>query len=72
MILAHFALFTYIAPFIRDAGVPDYSISLALTVLGVSGQSKIPKRHACRYWRRATRRRVQRPPSSGDAVVPTD
>jgi predicted MFS family arabinose efflux permease len=37
MILAHFALFTYIAPYIRDAGLPGYAISLSLTVLGVSG-----------------------------------
>jgi predicted MFS family arabinose efflux permease len=37
MVLAHFALFTYIAPYIRDAGLPDYAISLSLTVLGVSG-----------------------------------
>ncbi|MBT2532951.1 MFS transporter [Arthrobacter sp. ISL-48] len=37
LILAHFALFTYIAPFIRDAGLPDYAISVSLTVLGVSG-----------------------------------
>ncbi|TLM84066.1 MFS transporter [Pseudarthrobacter sp. NamE5] len=37
LILAHFALFTYIAPFIREAGFPDYAISLSLTVLGGSG-----------------------------------
>ena len=37
LVLAHFALFTYIAPFIRDAGFPDYAISLSLTVLGGSG-----------------------------------
>ena len=37
LVLAHFALFTYIAPFIREAGLPDYAISLSLTVLGVSG-----------------------------------
>lgn len=37
LVLAHFALFTYIAPYIRDAGLPDYAISLSLTVLGVSG-----------------------------------
>jgi predicted MFS family arabinose efflux permease len=36
-VLAHFALFTYIAPFIREAGLPDYAISLSLTVLGASG-----------------------------------
>ncbi|MFP5365354.1 MAG: MFS transporter [Actinomycetes bacterium] len=37
LVLAHFALFTYIAPFIRDAGFPEYAISLSLTVLGGSG-----------------------------------
>ncbi|MEE2527569.1 MFS transporter [Pseudarthrobacter sp. J75] len=37
LVLAHFALFTYIAPYIREAGLPDYAISLSLTVLGVSG-----------------------------------
>ncbi|WHP60301.1 MFS transporter [Arthrobacter sp. KFRI-F3372] len=37
LVLAHFALFTYIAPFIRDAGFPDYATSLSLTVLGGSG-----------------------------------
>jgi predicted MFS family arabinose efflux permease len=37
LVLAHFALFTYIAPFIREAALPDYAISLSLTVLGVSG-----------------------------------
>jgi len=37
LVLAHFALFTYIAPFIREAGFPDYAISLSLTVLGGSG-----------------------------------
>ena len=37
LVLAHFALFTYIAPYIRGAGLPDYAISLSLTVLGVSG-----------------------------------
>ncbi|APX01178.1 MFS transporter [Arthrobacter sp. QXT-31] len=37
LVLAHFALFTYIAPFIREAGLPDYAISLSLTVLGASG-----------------------------------
>jgi predicted MFS family arabinose efflux permease len=35
--MAHFALFTYIAPFIRAAGLPDYAITLFLTVLGASG-----------------------------------
>ncbi|WP_426998451.1 MFS transporter [Pseudarthrobacter sp. N5] len=37
LLMAHFALFTYIAPFIRAAGLPDYSITLSLTVLGVAG-----------------------------------
>jgi predicted MFS family arabinose efflux permease len=37
LVLAHFALFTYIAPYIREAGLPDYAISLSITVLGVSG-----------------------------------
>ncbi|WP_411375685.1 MFS transporter [Arthrobacter sp. MPF02] len=37
LILAHFALFTYIAPFIREAALPDYATSLSLTVLGASG-----------------------------------
>ena len=37
LVLAHFALFTYIAPYIREAGLPDYAISLSLTVLGASG-----------------------------------
>ena len=37
LVLAHFALFTYIAPFIREAALPDYAISLSLTVLGGSG-----------------------------------
>lgn len=37
LVLAHFALFTYIAPFIREAGLPDNAISLSLTVLGISG-----------------------------------
>lgn len=37
LVLAHFALFTYIAPFIRAAGFPDYAISLSLTVLGLAG-----------------------------------
>ena len=37
LVLAHFALFTYIAPFIREAGLPDYATSLSLTVLGASG-----------------------------------
>jgi predicted MFS family arabinose efflux permease len=37
LVLAHFALFTYIAPFIREAALPDYAISVSLTVLGASG-----------------------------------
>ncbi|MCT9624735.1 MFS transporter [Pseudarthrobacter equi] len=37
LVLAHFALFTYIAPFIREAALPEYATSLALTVLGASG-----------------------------------
>ena len=37
LVLGHFALFTYIAPYIREAGLPEYAISLSLTVLGVSG-----------------------------------
>jgi predicted MFS family arabinose efflux permease len=37
LLMAHFALFTYIAPLIREAGLPDYAISLSLTVLGASG-----------------------------------
>lgn len=37
LLMAHFALFTYIAPFIRAAGLPDYAITLFLTVLGASG-----------------------------------
>ncbi|MDQ0851384.1 putative MFS family arabinose efflux permease [Arthrobacter sp. B3I9] len=37
LVLAHFALFTYIAPFIREVGLPDYAISLSLTVLGGAG-----------------------------------
>lgn len=37
LVLAHFALFTYIAPFIREAGLPDYAVGLSLTVLGVAG-----------------------------------
>ena len=37
LVLAHFALFTYIAPVIREAALPDYAISLSLTVLGASG-----------------------------------
>ncbi|XAS68191.1 MFS transporter [Micrococcaceae bacterium Sec5.7] len=37
LLMAHFALFTYIAPFIRAAGLPDSSITLSLTVLGVAG-----------------------------------
>lgn len=37
LVLAHFALFTYIAPFIREAGFPDFAISLSLTMLGLAG-----------------------------------
>lgn len=37
LLMAHFALFTYIAPFIRAAGLPDFAIPLSLTVLGASG-----------------------------------
>ncbi|MCU1532353.1 MAG: major facilitator superfamily 1 [Arthrobacter sp.] len=37
LLMAHFALFTYIAPFIHAAGLPDYTIPLSLTVLGASG-----------------------------------
>ena len=37
MLMAHFALFTFIAPFLREAGLPDYSITLSLTVLGFAG-----------------------------------
>lgn len=37
LVLAHFALFTYIAPYVRGAALPDYAISLSLTVLGASG-----------------------------------
>jgi len=37
LVLAHFALFTYIAPFLREAALPDYATGLSLTVLGVSG-----------------------------------
>ncbi|MGX5715154.1 MFS transporter [Arthrobacter sp. MAHUQ-56] len=37
LVLAHFALFTYIAPFIREAALPDYATSLSLTILGASG-----------------------------------
>lgn len=37
MLMAHFALFTYIAPFLREARLPDYTIPLSLTVLGAAG-----------------------------------
>lgn len=37
LILAHFALFTYVAPFIREAGLPDYALTISITDLGVSG-----------------------------------
>jgi predicted MFS family arabinose efflux permease len=37
MLMAHFALFTYIAPFLREARLPDFSIPLSISVLGVAG-----------------------------------
>ncbi|MDJ0319455.1 MFS transporter [Pseudarthrobacter sp. PS3-L1] len=37
MLMAHFALFTYIAPFLREADLPPYSVTISLTVLGVAG-----------------------------------
>ncbi|HEY8294271.1 MAG TPA: MFS transporter [Micrococcaceae bacterium] len=37
LLLAHFALFAYIAPFIRAAGLPDYTVTASLTILGVAG-----------------------------------
>jgi predicted MFS family arabinose efflux permease len=37
MLMAHFALFTYIAPFLREVRLPDYSIPLSISVLGVAG-----------------------------------
>jgi predicted MFS family arabinose efflux permease len=37
MLMAHFALFTYIAPFLRDVQLPDFSIPLSISVLGVAG-----------------------------------
>lgn len=37
LFLGHFALFTYLAPFVRDAGLPENTISLSITVLGISG-----------------------------------
>ncbi|MCZ2404635.1 MFS transporter [Paenarthrobacter sp. Z7-10] len=37
LLMAHFALFTYIAPFSRAAGLPGYAVTLSLTVLGVAG-----------------------------------
>ncbi len=37
MLMAHFALFTYIAPFLREVRLPDFSIPLSLSVLGVAG-----------------------------------
>ncbi|WP_375134915.1 MFS transporter [Arthrobacter sp. HMWF013] len=37
MLMAHFALFTYIAPFLREAKLPDFSIPLSISVLGVAG-----------------------------------
>ncbi|MET3720792.1 MULTISPECIES: MFS transporter [unclassified Arthrobacter] len=37
MLMAHFALFTYIAPFLREIRLPDFSIPLSISVLGVAG-----------------------------------
>ncbi|MCO4236989.1 MFS transporter [Pseudarthrobacter raffinosi] len=37
MLMAHFALFTYIAPFLREVRLPDFSIPLSISVLGVAG-----------------------------------
>jgi predicted MFS family arabinose efflux permease len=37
MLMAHFALFTYIAPFLREVQLPDFSIPLSISVLGVAG-----------------------------------
>lgn len=41
LLMAHFALFTYIAPFIQAARLPGYAIPLSLTVLGASGLAGI-------------------------------
>lgn len=48
LVLVHPALFTYIAPFIRKAGPPDYAINLALPVLGALR----PHRHLDRGYHR--------------------
>ncbi|MGY4541539.1 putative MFS family arabinose efflux permease [Arthrobacter sp. UYNi723] len=37
MLMAHFALFTYIAPFLHEVRLPDFSIPLSISVLGVAG-----------------------------------
>ncbi|OUM40112.1 MFS transporter [Arthrobacter sedimenti] len=37
MLLARFALFTYIAPFISAAGLPSSTISFTLSIIGISG-----------------------------------
>jgi len=37
MLMAHFALFTYIAPFLREVRLPDFSIPLSISVLGLAG-----------------------------------
>lgn len=37
MLMAHFALFTYIAPFLREVRLPDFSMPLSISVLGVAG-----------------------------------
>ncbi|WP_104062407.1 MFS transporter [Arthrobacter sp. 4R501] len=37
MLMAHFALFTYIAPFLREVRLPDFSIPLSISILGVAG-----------------------------------
>ncbi|MCO4239228.1 MFS transporter [Pseudarthrobacter sp. MDT3-28] len=37
LLLAHFALFTYIAPFIRAAGLPENATGISLTVVGATG-----------------------------------
>lgn len=37
LLLAHFALFTYVAPFLRSVGLPEEHIGLALSVVGAAG-----------------------------------
>lgn len=37
LLMAHFALFTYIAPFLREVRLPDFSIPLSISVLGAAG-----------------------------------